>query len=418
MFYCTNRERKHACNTTATWSPSFRIRMLTRNTTALLLIVIQALVVTLGLGDAGDLGASILAPHNDYAPPMLTMFVTSGIHDEGTNNTTLVLTWEGENLAVEDDDAREDIRRQVVARCEGSTGRHVLVLLNNAVVKAFPINATADGHVSCHSDRDDCQPYGRCCGGSIPVAVRIDFEFHLGTGQTEQHVELQLLLSDSACRRGAVMHRGRLIREVASYAVRADRGWAFTLIEPSPPPTLPFEDQPHTARADRERDKDFPHDVGEMQSPACAISRHQPRRPPRTRGDYSTHICSGAEVGQEGAAEALQDGTCLFENVCMLDGELTYTAHPNASVGAPTNSNFSAARIPRIHALSRLWSASPREPCPVWEEVEWRVRRGCIGNTYPRTRIPHVYIRRLYQENAGHVLGDDAWAIFQVIRVV
>ena len=54
---------------------------------------------------------------------------------------------------------------------------------------------------------------------------------------------------------------------------------------------------------------------------------------------YSTHKCAGVDmnfheawssnkyattISHEGGRRALQDGTCLFENVCSLDGILTY----------------------------------------------------------------------------------------------
>ena len=134
-----------------------------------------------------------------------------------------------------------------------------------------------------------------------------------------------------------------------------------------------------------------------------------PKRGGACQANYSTHTCAGVDVNHRANHDQhLQDGTCLFENVCIFNGELTYTVHPGIS-------DAGSVRVPRLHALSRLWRANPREPFPIWEEVKWHTRQGYIPPHVARTDVVHVYIRRIFPRNAGHVLGDDAWAIFQAM---
>ena len=47
--------------------------------------------------------------------------------------------------------------------------------------------------------------------------------------------------------------------------------------------------------------------------------------------------------------------------------------------------------------------------------MKWHTRQGYIPPHVARTDVVHVYIRRIFPRNAGHVLGDDAWAIFQAM---
>jgi len=353
--------------------------------------------------DDAPVGALTGAPVYRGGPsdsPLLTLVVEYAQIKYGEHDTMeLKLFWEGENLDAADDDAAAPGRMHAVTECVaggGVAGRHVLVLFDNAVVKALPVDRAADQNMSCESDREDCQPYGRCCGGSVTVSVPFSVPV---SGHVDRQFELQLLVSDSSCRRDVVMHGDRLVRAVELYTHTPDH--SLVLLEPSPPaivPEAPIASLPsssgrggHAAEIGEGRGKgECQWELGESGTKGGA--------------DFSTHRCAGASIGSQ-SPQGLVDATCLFENVCMLDGQLTYLVHPNMS--GP------ATQVPRLHALSRLWSATPREPCPVWEEVEVRLRRGYLGEQYPRTRVPYVYIRRIEPGNAGHTLGDDAWAIFQ-----
>ena len=122
--------------------------------------------------------------------------------------------------------------------------------------------------------------------------------------------------------------------------------------------------------------------------------------------EYSTHRCVGVDVNHRESVSAsyqaarrlwadhgsheraLQDGTCLFRDVCSINGTLTYMQHPRLGHAA-------ANQVPRVHALSRTWHADPREPCPVWEEVRFDVVPQRIPAHFACTAVPHIYIRRV-----------------------
>ncbi len=291
--------------------------------------------------------------------------------------TYLDVSWEGEDLDVMDDDA-----------ASAHVARHyVLVLVDNVVLYALPIGS-GDGDVcvgnvcvhgetdtelvSCHSSRADCQPYGRCCGGRVRVWVQ-------GPGEHE----LQVLLSASAEPRHAVLYRDKCVRAL-------ERVYLEIL--------------------DKEQDGKRPRsNAGEIPFRAS----HFGAKPAGAHAaKYSTHKCAGVDSnylpcrGGRCAERALQDGSCVFQHVCFLDSVPVYMQHPNVSTS-------SATQVPRLHTCSRLWRADPREPMPVWEEIAFRVRRRSISASYQRSSVPLLYIRRTYAPNAGHVLADDAWAIFQ-----
>ena len=70
-----------------------------------------------------------------------------------------------------------------------------------------------------------------------------------------------------------------------------------------------------------------------------------PKRGGACRANYSTHTCAGVDVNHRANHDQhLQDGTCLFENVCIFNGELTYTVHPGIS-------DAGSVRVPRLPTL-------------------------------------------------------------------
>lgn len=306
--------------------------------------------------------------------PFLTLYFTGAQTKESRGATYLDVSWEGEDLDVMDDDA-----------VTAPVARHyVLVLVDNVVLYALPIGSGDGGacmgnvcvhgetdteFVSCHSSRSDCQPYGRCCGGRVLVPVQ-------GLGEHE----LQLLLSASAEPRHAVLYKDKCVR--VSELVYLDR---YDARKTSRTVQVPSADRALTLGA----------------KPAGAHA-----------AKYSTHKCAGVDSnylpcsGGRCAERVLQDGSCVFEQVCFLDSVLVYMQHPNVSTS-------SATQVPRLHTCSRLWRADPREPMPMWEEIEFRVRRTSISASYQHSSVPLLYIRRTFAPNAGHVLADDAWAIFQ-----
>jgi hypothetical protein len=308
--------------------------------------------------------------------PFLALYFAGAQSMDSRGATYVDVSWEGEDLDIMDDDAAS----APVAR------HYVLVLVDNVVLYALPIGS-GDGDVcvgsvcvhgetdtelvSCHSSRADCQPYGRCCGGRVRVWVQ-------GPGEHE----LQVLLSASAEPRHAVLYRDKCVRALERVYVERYEGGKTPRSTAS---EIPLADRASHFGA----------------KPAGAHA-----------AKYSTHKCAGVDSnylpcrGGRCAERALQDGSCVFQHVCFLDSVPVYMQHPNVSTS-------SATQVPRLHTCSRLWRADPREPMPVWEEIAFRVRRRSISASYQRSSVPLLYIRRTYAPNAGHVLADDAWAIFQ-----
>ena len=108
---------------------------------------------------------------------------------------------------------------------------------------------------------------------------------------------------------------------------------------------------------------------------------------------FTTHTC----VGDTHQSENVSDGMCLFKNLCLINGSFTYFMHPRLR-----------DPLPRLHTTGRRFSWEPREVFPV------TVRRDhAAAAALPLDPRLHVYVRRFHQYNYGHVLGDDAWPIFQ-----
>ena len=128
----------------------------------------------------------------------------------------LHLLWEGDNLDVEDDDAGE--HAPIDWKSASGTSmplRHVLLLVDNVVVYALPVNGSGEetDRLSCHSERPECQPYGRCCGGMLSVSLSCS------PSDSDGEHELLLLLSNSAHSHHAVPYKDKSIRTAALISV-------------------------------------------------------------------------------------------------------------------------------------------------------------------------------------------------------
>jgi hypothetical protein len=154
---------------------------------------------------------------------------------------------------------------------------------------------------------------------------------------------------------------------------------------------------------------------------------------------YSSHTCVGVEAEKDGNGKEIgtpvHDGMCLFTNLCILKGRFTYVMHPRVNHKC----------VPRLQTAGRLWndtgqpqktvfpldvvfvadphgaSSPPRTDCGTsaipareLEAEEGRVLERDVTSAARDWRL-HAYVHRFHQYNFGHVLGDDAWPIFQAM---
>ena len=266
--------------------------------------------------------------------PFLILQDDSAFFFDEREECVLHLLWEGDNLDVEDDDAGE--HAPIDWKSASGTSmplRHVLLLVDNVVVYALPVNGSGEetDRLSCHSERPECQPYGRCCGGMLSVSLSCS------PSHSDGEHELLLLLSNSAHSHHAVLYKDKSIRTAALISVDSkaqtvtflkNDGEGGSAAAASAANAAPKEEE----EGARERRSSCERDDGR----GNGASRGE-REP--TGAAYSTHKCAGVDmnfheawssnkfattISHEGGRRALQDGTCLFENVCSLDGILTY----------------------------------------------------------------------------------------------
>jgi hypothetical protein len=219
--------------------------------------------------------------------------------------------------------------------------------------------------ISCSSVNPDCAERGDCCGGEIQlspnsICIRELNACELALSPTP-HIKDSAIISNTIDIRIPPSHLNS--SQEASPGLARHSGHA--------PP---------------------------VQSDAPDGAHAPPSAPPSDSSSeplYSRHTC----VGWDPQRDAVSDATCLFENVCLLDGAFHYFMHPG----------IRDARLPLLHAVGRRHALEPGET------FRPAVRRGPVPAAAaaaldPR---PHAYIHRCHPRNYGHVLGDDAWPIAQ-----
>ena len=77
--------------------------------------------------------------------------------------------------------------------------------------------------------------------------------------------------------------------------------------------------------------------------------------------------------------------------------------------------------MPRLHARARLFEIDPGKRVPMMDldvtdfrdVVAERFGDKASTSVVLEDRL-HLYIQQFYANNGGHVIGDDAWPLFQV----
>jgi hypothetical protein len=269
-----------------------------------------------------------------------------------------------------------------ISKCSSLPCPYLLFLIDEHVTKDIHLalqNTTLNmsPNAAC-SLEPHCLPFGRCCGGAI--------QFVVFSGP--HRVQLALSLTKST--HDIIARSEELSFEISGtvpgFNSKSDP-WLSSAAPQSPHNIgTHLQDSPSSPGSTNHGAQL----TADGAAAAAAAAGHD--------SPYSTHACVGVDPAE--GPDAVSDGMCLFRNLCAVGGELVYHMHPGIRHEA-------AARPPRLHAAARRHRWEPREV------FELAVRRGPRPAGAARESRLHAYIRRAYPYNHGHVLGDDAWPVFQ-----